>query len=66
MSESSAKISIGGISTTIEVVTFLAEQWAKHKADEQGISIEEALAQAEENYKAAQSENNDLKNLGHE
>ena len=66
MSGSSVNISIGGISTTIEIVTYLAEQWLKHKSEEQGITVEEALAKAEENYNQAKEENEDLKQLGHE
>lgn len=61
----STNITIGGISTTIEIVTFLAQKWIEHKAKEQGITVEAALAQAQENYDAAQKENDDLKSEGH-
>lgn len=63
---SSANITIGGISTTIEIVIFLAEQWVKHKAASEGLSVEEALAKASANYETAKAENQDLKNLGHQ
>lgn len=58
-------ITIGGISTTIEIVTFLAQKWLEHKAAESGITVEQALAQATENYEAAQKENDALKGEGH-
>lgn len=67
MSESSAKqsITLGKVTTTLDIVIFLAEQWLKHRSEEAGISVEDALAKAEENYAAAQNENDDLKDLGH-
>lgn len=61
-----ANITIGDISTTIEIVTFLASKWLEHKAQSQGISVQEALAKATENYEAAQAENDALKKAGHE
>ena len=59
------KITIGGISTTIEIVLFLARKWIDHKAASEGLTVEEALAKATENYEAAQDENDALKDLGH-
>ncbi len=60
-----ADITIGGVSTTIEIVLFLARKWVEHKAQSEGLSTEEALAQAKANYEAAQTENNELKEAGH-
>lgn len=56
---------IGKISSTIELVTYLANKYVEHKAQEEGISVEEALAKATENYEAAKTENDALKKLGH-
>lgn len=61
-----ADITIGGIATSIEIVTFIAEQWLKHKRDSEGLTTEEAIAKAEENYRLAQEENDALKNAGHD
>lgn len=61
-----AGITLGGVGTSIEIVTFIAEQWLKHKREEEGLTTEQALAQADANYAAAQAENDDLKQAGHD
>lgn len=47
-------------------MVWLGSQWLKHQADSQGISVEEALQQAERTYAQAQDENDALKKLGHQ
>lgn len=64
MSGSSVKIVT--IQSGIDLVLFLANQWVKHKAESEGITVEEALQKATENYEAAQAENDDLKEAGHD
>lgn len=61
-----AGITVGGVGTSIEIVTFMAEQWLKHKRDSEGLTTEQAIAKAEENYALAQTENDELKQAGHD
>lgn len=63
---SGSSVNIVTIQSGIDLVLFLANQWVKHKAESDGITVEEALAKATENYEAAKEENQDLKDLGHD
>ena len=61
-----ADFNVGGISIAFELGQFVIEQWLKHKRENEGLTTEQALEKAAENYEAAKAENQGLKDLGHE